>query len=216
MKITEPILGLVVAEYELTDEEIASGEFSLPALDTGDIYMAHMAEYDKAHAFPEELQLSVTVRYGSDDGEKALEYSVTDSPEQGWGMMYWPDNEQKTDWSWPGYFRFSTYESLYPVSLVLDEPDKVQSQPESIVLSVSLSIDGREILPDECEIVDEAEEDPFAAYYDSDEPAQTFYYSRIFLRRPDWAPEHGTVHMSVTQQLFADGSLWTTEQDFEY
>ncbi len=216
VKITEPILGLTVAEYELTEEEIASGEFSLPALDSGDLYMANMARYDKANAFPEELQLDVAVRYNSEEGEKLLEYSTVDSPEQGWGMMYWPDSEKKTDWSWPGYFRFSTYESLYPLTLVLDEPEKVQSRPENIVLSVSLSIDGRKILPEECEIVSEAEEDPFAAYYGSDEPVPTFYYSRIFLKRPDWAPEHGTVHMSVTQQLFADDSIWTTEEDFSY
>ena len=215
-EITEPILGLTVAEYELTAEEIASGEFRIPKIDTGEIYMAHMAEYDAANAFPEELELHVTVSYNSADGEQTQEYTAKDTPEQGWGILYWPDSEPATEWSYPGYFRFSTYESLIPVSLVIDEPDKVSTTQEKIVISVSLSIGDRKILPEECEIKEDAEDDPFAEFSGSDEPAKRFYYARLFLKRPEWAPEHGTIHMTVVQQLAADGSIWTTEQDAEY
>ena len=210
------MLDLQVASFELSAEEIASGEFILPPLDTGNLYMANMAAYDKARSFPETLELKVLVRYTGEEGEKELEYIVTDSPEQGWGIMYWPDAEQKTEWSWPGFFRLSTYESLVPVSFVIDEPDRVQSRPDKVVLSVSFWIDGRKILPGECEIVDEAEESPLAAYFSPEEPSETFYYSRVFLKRPDWAPEHGTLRLAVTQELFQDGSLWTTEEDFAY
>ena len=160
--------------------------------------------------------MNVTVRCESLEGEKVLEYSVKDSPEQGWGMNYWPDEEEKTEWSWPGTFRLSTYESMIPVSFVYEEPEKVKTRPDGIVMSVSLSIDGRKVLPEECEILDEAMEDPLAAYFSPGEPAETFYYSRVFLKRPDWAPEHGTIRMEVTQQLFGDGSIWTTEEQMEY
>ena len=215
-KIREPVLGFDVAEYELTAEEIAAGEFMIPATDTGDIYMAHMAEYDAANTFPEELELNVTVSYESAEGEKTLEYTAKDKPEQGWGLMYWPDSEPATDWSYPGFFRFSTYESLIPVSIVIDEPDKVTTSEERIVLSVSISIDGRKILPEDCEIREEQEEDPLAEFYGPDEAPHNYYYARLFLKRPEWAGEHGTIHLTVVQQLAADGSIWTTEQDTEY
>ena len=214
-EIREPILAVTVAEYELTAEEIAAGEFTVPTVEAGDVYMAHMAEYDAKNAFPEELQLRVTVRYDTADGEKTLEYEVTDVQEQGWGIMYWADDEPATDWSWPGYFRFATYESLTPVALVMDAPEQVVTSPEKTVLSVSLSIDGRKILPEECEIQETREEDPFAEFNEPGTETKWFYHARIFLKRPDWAPEHGTIRMTVVQQL-SDGTLWTTEDEKAY
>ena len=210
-EIREPILALTVAEYDLTAEQIAAGEFTLPTVDSGDTYMAHMAEYDAQYAFPEELRLHVTVSYDSADGGKTLEYEATDTQEQGWGMLYWADDEIATDWSWPGCFRFATYQSRIPAFLVLDAPDQAVTTPEKMVLSVSLSIDGRKILPEECEITEEQEEDLFA---ENPEAAKT-YYAVLFMKRPDWAPEHGTLHMTVVQQL-SDGRVWTTEDDKAY
>lgn len=214
-EIREPILSLTVAEYELTAEQIAAGEFTVPTVEAGDIYMAHMAEYDAKDAFPEDLELHVTVRYDSAEGEKTLEYSVKDVQEQGWGVMYWPDDEPANEWNRPGYFRFTTYESTTPVSLVMDEPERVVTSPENTVLSVSLSIDGRKILPEECEIQVTREEDPFAEFNEPGTETRWFYHARIFLKRPAWAPEHGTIHMTVVQQL-SDGRIWTTEEDKAY
>ena len=213
-RIREPILNLDVAEYELTAEEIAAGEFMIPALDTGDIYMAHMDEYDAANTFPEELELNVTVSYNTAEGGETLEYTAKDKPEQGWGLMYWPDSEPATDWSYPGFFRFSTYESQIPVSIVIDEPEKVSTTEEGIVISVSISINGQKILAEDCEITEGLEEDPLAELYGLEQPK--LYKARLLLKRPEWAGEHGTIHLTVVQQLAADGSIWTTEQDTEY
>ena len=214
LEIIEPILGITVAEYDLTAEEIAAGEFTIPAVDSGDAYMAHMADYDKTGAFPEELELHVTVRYDSAEGEKTLEYTTKDTPEQGWGVMYWADSEPASEWSFPGYFRFSTYESLTPVSLVVNDPSQVTAGPDKTVLSVSLSIGGREILPEECDIREEQENDPLAELMGEANP-QKYYYAHLFLKRPDWAPEHGTIHCTVVQQL-SDGTIWTSEKDLAY
>ena len=214
-EVREPILGLTVAEYELTPDEIAAGEFSIPEMDAGDLYWSHMDEYNAANAFPEELELHVAVRYETAEGEKTLETTVKDSPEQGWGIQYWADSEEATEWSYPGYFRFSTYESGTPVSLVIDAPDLVQTTPEKTVISVSISIGDRKVLPEECEIKEE-QENPFADYYSDGEEVPMFYYARLFLKRPEWAGEHGTLHLTVVQQLAGNGSIWTTEQDLEY
>ena len=212
-EVREPILGLTVAEYSLTAEEIAAGRFTIPEMDSGDVYMAHMSEYDAANAFPEELELHVTVRYNSEEGEQRLEYTVKDSPQQGWNLSYWPDDEPTSEFTWPGCFRLASFESLYPVSFVVDEPDRVKTVPEGIVLSVSLSIDGRQVLPEECTLEEELKDDPLAEFYGG--PAQQYYYAYLILKRPDWAPEHGTIHMTVIQQL-TEGGVWTTEKDMAY
>ncbi len=178
--------------------------------------MEHMDEYNAANTFPEELEMHVKVRYDSAEGEQVLEYSMKDSPEQGWSIRYWPDDEPEEDGVYPGCFRFSTYESLYPVSVVVNAPDQVKTTPEKIVLSVSFSIDGRVIPPEDCRITEEEMKDPLAEYLDPGTEAQTFFYARVLVKRPEWAPEHGTLHMTVVQQLFGDGSIWTSERDLVY
>ncbi len=212
-ELREPILGLTVAEYTLTAEEIAAGSFTIPETESGDLYMAHMDEYDATYSFPEELELHVTVRYNSAEGEKTLKYTVKDSPEQGWSMSYWPDDEPETEFTWPGCFRFASFESTVPISFVVDEPDKVKTAADGNVISVSLSIDGRKVLPEECRLEEELKDDPLAELYGV--PAEQKYYAYLILKRPDWAPEHGTIHMTVVQEL-SEGGIWTTEKDLAY
>ncbi len=216
VEIREPILGLTVFTHELTAEEIVSGEYNIPTVDSGDIFMEHMDEYNAAEKFPEELQLYVAVRYESAEGEQILEYNVKDSPEQGWSVRYWADDEPAEEGVYPGHFRFSTYESLVPVSVVINEPEKVMTMPWKTVLSVTLSIDGREIPPEDCQIIEEEMEDPFAEYLEPGVEPQNYFYARILVKRPEWASEHGILHIKVVQQLAEDGSLWTTERDLEY
>ena len=208
--IREPILNVKVKTYELTKKQIAAGEFSIPAIDTGDVYTKNQKKYDKKNAFPEELELKVTVRYNSAKGEKKLEYTVKDRQEQGWGMMYWDDKEEKSDWTYPGYFRFSTYESRVPVSLVVDAPEKARTDQKKVVISVSLSIGGRKIPSKDCSVREEHEDVTGAK-----NKKTRYYYARVFVKRPKWAPKHGTIHQVVVQQL-SDGTVWTTEQDTKY
>lgn len=215
-EIREPILDLPVASYELTEEEIASGRFELPPLESGDLYFEHMDEYDRLNTWPEEFELHVVMTYDTGDGEQTVELTQRDEPEQGWAIRYWSESEQPDEWTYPGTFRFSTYESMIPIALVYDDPEAVQTLPDKIVISVALSIDGRAIDAGDCELVEEMEEDPFAAYYGPGEEIPTYYYARLFLKLPDWAPKNGTIHVTVVQQLFSDSSLWTTEQDYEY
>ena len=198
-EIRELNLGQAVASYELTADEIASGEFVIPEVDANALYWAHEAEYNALNTGPESFEVHVTVRYNSAEGEKALEYTLQAAEEEGWSVQYWPDEEEKYDWNYPGYFRFASYGNVYgvPVSVVVGQPDKASSTPERIVLSVSLSIDGRAIPAEECEI--------------REEDGREF----LLVKRPDWAGAHGVIHMTVVQQL-SDGTLWTSERDQEY
>ena len=217
-EIREPILDKPVASYELTAEEIASGVYELPTLDTGDVYFEYLDEYDAAGEWPEYLELHVTVRYLDAEGEEqVLEFRQEDEPEQGWSVTSWDRDEEPSEWSYPGYFRFTTYESDIPLRLVLNDPGAVTS---SDVFSISLSIDGRTITADECEISEYSEtpyyfSEYFGDYFDEDE-MPVFYYARLMMKIPDWAPDSGTIHVTVVQMLFSDGSIWTTETDCDY
>ena len=36
------------------------------------------------------------------------------------------------------------------------------------------------------------------------------------LRRPDWMPEEGTIHVTIRQYLASTGELWVRDVDFSY
>ena len=113
------------------------------------------------------------------------------------------DDEPESEWTHPGYFRVGSYECPTAVRFVIDEPDQVKTSREEIVISLSLSIDGRKVLPGECEL-------------ETTNDDETWYYARMYLKRPEWANEHGTFHVTVVQQLNMDGRIWTSEKDLDY
>lgn len=212
--VTEPLLKLTLAEYELTPDEIAAGEFIIPDLNSNDFYLDHIQEYMKANASPEVLVLNVTIRYATAEGEKTLEYSVESTAEQGWGVKYFPEDEPAGDGVYPGHFYFFTYDSMVPISLAYDAPEQAVTGPEKTVLSVEITIEGRQIAAKECQIKEVAVPDPIAVMNGVENP--TVYYSAdLLVKRPDWAPEHGTCHVTVVQQL-SDGDSWTTEENLGY
>ncbi len=212
--VTEPILKLTLAEYDLTPDEIAAGEFTVPDLDSGDCYMDHLQQYLNANAFPDVLVLNVTIRYETADGEKTLEYSAESVDEQGWDVVYYPEDAPPEEVKYPGYFDLYTFESMVPISLVCNAPEQAVTGPEKTVLSVEMSIEGRQITAGEFKITENTIRDPVAVMNGEENPS-VFYIAEMLLKRPDWAPEHGTCHVTVVQQL-SDGGFWTTEEALEY
>ena len=104
-------------------------------------------------------------------------------------MRYWPQNTEKSDYTFPGCFVFATYESDIPVTLVLGDPDAVKPG----TLSVSFSIEGRAVDPAAVEYQSWKE-----AYTIADIPvSDPFYFTRFVFPKPDWAPED-----SVTKLVY--------------
>ncbi len=208
LELWEPILDLPAGRYTLTREEIAAGELELSLGDGGDLYWEHHEEYDARDTFPEWLELRATLTYEGKDGLVTERRTLQPSPEQGWAIRYWAKDEEATEWSFPGYFRFQTYESYDPVALVLDDPDAVRAG----TISVSFSIDGRAI-------------DPAQVQYDTWQEAHTiagmevsepFYYARFLFPKPAWAPEQGVLHVTVTQYLEGYDQTVVIERDYPY
>ena len=208
LELREPVLDLPVESLVLSPEDLAAGELDLPEMDTGELYFAHRDEYEAQHAFPEELALHAVLVYNKDGQTLTEERELTASPEQGWSVRYWPKDTEKEDWNFPGCFRFETYESELPVSLVLDDPEAVGPG----VISVSFAIDGRKV-------------DPALIRYDLRHEAYTiggeafgppFYHARFLFEKPDWAPEEGVLQVTVVQYLEGYGRILALERAYPY
>lgn len=211
IEIWEPILDIPVAEYSLGPEEIASGELSLPMLSTGDIWEEHRDEYNALDAWPSTLELRASLRYETAAGEVSETRTLTAAHELGWSVSYWPEDYTESTWVYPGCFVFSTYESDVPIKLVVNDPDAV----EPLVLSATLSIDGREIPADSFRFKQIEEEVTFRHADGTEEPG-ILYYAFLIVQKPDWAPESGTVHATVVQFLEGCERVWTSEADYRY
>jgi hypothetical protein len=204
LELTEPILDLPVTSYHLEPKDLIKGELELPGVELDDMYFDHMEEYNKRNTFPEELALHAVLVYDKDGETVTEELDLLSSPELGWGLRYWPKDTEKSDWNYPGCFRFGTYESDFPVTLVLDDPDAVKMN----TLSVSFSIDGRPIDPETIQY--EALRESYG-FGDS-----SYYTARFIFPKPDWAPESGTIHVTVVQYLEGYRKTVVIERDLEY
>lgn len=208
LDLTEPILDLPVEHIELTPEQIAQGDLTLPAVETDELFFAHMAEYEARNDFPEQLALRAALVYDRGGETVTEERDLIASSEQGWQIRYWPDDAEESDWSFPGCFRFQTYESETPVTLVLDDPEAVG--PGTI--SVSFAIDGRPVDPESIryETWQEAYEIAGMSF------GPPLWYARLLFSRPDWAPESGTLQVTVVQYLEGYGRTVTIQRELVY
>ena len=146
--------------------------------------------------------------YEKDGQPVTEERDLIASSEQGWQIRYWPDDAEESDWSFPGCFRFQTYESETPVTLVLDDPAAVG--PGTI--SVSFAIDGRPVEPEDIryETWQEAYEIAGMSF------GPPLWYARLLFPRPDWAPESGTLQVTVVQYLEGYGKTVTIQRELVY
>ena len=211
-EIWEPTLGLSVASGELTGSDLRKGDFDLPVTSTGDFYDKHMDVYRDAGTWPDSFELHVTTRVSDGAGGEIEEETVIQPDhEQGWSFRWCPEDGTESDWNFPGCLLFASYESMDPLTIAVNE----DGDPEPFVLSLRMSIDGREI-PASNYRMEPVEEVWNVRYSDGTEGVATFYYARAVVSLPDWAPKSGTVHLEVRQLLYGSMKVWTTEEDLEY
>ena len=213
VSVRDKTLDLVAYDYFLSEEEIASGLYELPMLSTGDVFMEHMDEYDAVGGWPE-FEMSVDARYeGSDGSEAAILETTEPAFELGVGLSYWPP-----DYTWdeqlpPDSFRVVPWEEIEELRYVINDPTAVT---DPLTVSVDLSYEGRHAAPEEYETILYREEyELYNAETGGYEPT-VGYTRQLLLRRPDWMPEQGTVHVVIVQRLASTGELWTREFDLSY
>ena len=218
--VRETTLDQIVWEKTLDEDEIRSGLFEIPELSTGDFYEDHMSELNALNAWPE-FELTVTVRYESEDGtgEEEKEIVCEAAYESGYGFSYWDPGMTWNEQIPPDSFVITPWDEIYPwdepkeIRYVLNDPDAVED-PDTICFDVSYN--GRHVTSDECfEIIEEEK-------YDTVQIGGTVYTDvviqtkRLVIPRPDWIPPSGTVHVVLTQLLTSTGELYSREFDYSY
>ena len=214
VSVRETELDLPVYEHELSEAEIAEGAFELPVLSTGDVYMENMDAYDSANAWPA-FEMTVEARFENEagDGEDTLTLLVEPAFEMGLGMSY-----MRPDYTWSEYippdsFYFSPWEETTDIRYVINDPDAVR---DPLSFSVDLSWKGRHASPEEYEEVVEKNEYIYVDREAGTETPVVSYTKHLVLRRPDWLPEEGTLHVHIVQYLASTGEKWVRDYDFTY
>lgn len=213
----EPNLNELLGVYEFSAEEIAlaEGVLKLPSFDTGESYFAHMDEYEQLNAEPD-IELRVEMIYDSPEGEQRESFTQRSEYEIGWTLRYWQEDAEPYEWTRPGWFEFTTYETPVVVRFVFDDPEGIRysrkDKEAATTISVSFSIDGREIAEDECEYVLEE----IGEWEDTDGDLIRFYNAKLYFPRMDWMPKKGTVHVTVEQFLLNYYQTMLLEMDYDY
>ena len=105
------------------------------------------------------------------------------------------------------------WEEIEELRYVIDDPAAVT---DPTVISVDISYNGRHAAPEEYETVLYREEYSILNSETGEYVPTVGYTSQLLLRRPDWMPERGTVHVVLVQRLASTGELWTQEFDCDY
>ncbi|MBR0207298.1 MAG: hypothetical protein IJQ43_00205 [Oscillospiraceae bacterium] len=213
VEVREELLDKQVYEHYLSEEEISAGGFELPILSTGDLYMENMKAYDAVHGWPK-FEMTVTAWYENEagDGEDTLTLTREPDDEMGYSVSYLrPDNT----WSEvvpPDSFYVSPYEDTTEIRYLINDPDAVT---DPLTCSVDLSWNGRHAAPEDYEEVVEKHEYT-RIHSDGTETPEVSYTKLLVLRRPDWMPAEGTLHVHIVQRLAGTGELWVRDYDFDY
>lgn len=211
--VRETTLDLSVYDVFLSHEEIESGSFELPVLSTGDVYMEHMNEYENGGWPHFEMTVKAWYENEAGDGEDTLTLTVEPDFELGIGLSY-----IKPSWTWyeapvPDSFAIVPWEELEELRYVVNDPDAVK---DPLTVSVDFSYNGRHAAPEEYEEIVVKDEYDILDTATGERTPHVGYTRELMLRRPDWMPEEGTVHVVICQRLASTGELWTHEIDFDY
>ncbi len=214
VSVRETVLDNPVWDYYLDEEEIQSGLYELPMLSTGDYYMEHMQELDAVNGWPK-YEMTVKAWYENEagDGEDTLEMTVPAAYELGIGVSYWEPSYTWDEELPPDSFIVKPWAEVEDITYVINDPDAVT---DPTIFSVDIVCNGRHAAPEEYEVILDRDEysilDPETGEY-----VPTVGITKVLvLRRPDWMPESGTLHITIIQRVATTNELFTREGDMEY
>ena len=214
VSVRDKTLDKPVFEYYLSEEEIAAGGCELPVLSTGDLYMENMAAYEAVNGWPD-FEMTVDAWYENEagDGEDTLTITREADPELGIGLSY-----MRPDFNWSeavpsDSFYVQPWEEIEDIRYVINDPEAVR---DPLTFSVDISWNGRHAAPEEYEEVLEKSEYNLVNSETGESTPHVGYTRELVLRRPDWMPEEGTLHVCIVQYLASTGEKWIREYDLVY
>ena len=213
VSVRETVLDQPVYEHELSVAEIESGLFELPTLSTGDYFEQNMAYFRENSSWPK-FELTLEARYENEAGDGEDTLTITREPyfELGVGVSSMGPDDTWNEYIPADCFYVQPWEDFDDIRFVIDDPDAVT---DPMTFSVDMSWNGRHAEAGEYEEILKKDE---YTIIDAD-GGQTPYvgYTKILvLRRPDWMPEEGTLHVTIVQVLASTGEQWVREYDLEY
>lgn len=166
------------------------------------------------NAWPK-FEMTVTAWYENEagDGEDTLTVTAEAATEMGIGMSYMRPDQTWSETVPPDSFYLIPYEDTDELRYVINDPDAVT---EPGVFSVDFSWNGRHAAPEEYEEVLQRNEYVLVDSQTGEETPTVTYTRELVLRRPDWMPEEGVVHVRIVQYLASTGEQWIREFDFDY
>lgn len=214
VRVRDKVLDLPVYSYDLSEREIASGLFELPILSTGDLYMENRKAYEAVNGWPE-YEMTVDARYENEagDGEEQLTLTLDAISELGIGLSYMRPNYTWSEVIPPDSFYVQPWEEIDSLRYVINDPSAVT---DPLTVSVDISYNGRHAAPEEFEEVLEKSEYYLVNSETGERTPHVGYTRELVLRRPDWIPEKGTIHVCIVQYLSATGERWVREYDYDY
>ena len=212
--VDEPILGLRIYEHSLTEDEILAGYFALPVLSADAGLEEHWDEYDAMNRWPISLEMTVTARCTDRSGEEQLLFeTVLPEYELGIGVSYWGPDYTWSEQIPPDSFVVAPWEDLEEIVYVINDPSRVT---DPLTFSVDISYNGRHAAPEDYEDVVVRSEFEWVDAETGERTPDVSVVRELVLRRPDWMPESGTVHIVIVQKLASTGELWIREYDKVY
>ena len=211
--VRETELDKTVFEHVLQSDEIAGGIYELPVLSTGDVYMESMDAYDRINAWPS-FEMKIVYRYENEtgDGEETEALILEPVHETGYGATYWAPGYTWDDQLPPDSFVIAPWDEAENIRYVFDSPDSVKDA-ETVYVDVECL--GRHVSPEEYETILK-KEDYFLMDPQGQETPLTSYTSELILRRPDWMPASGTLHITIVQMLVSTGELYSKTMDLDF
>ena len=202
--ITDSVLGHELLRHTLTEDELAAGMFEMEPFWLDEYWFEHRAELEELNAYPEPV-LTVRAVYSTADGEVELTKEVKASEETGWSIRYDAPDAAPGDYTYPGCLFFGTYEAFgIAPSVAIDDPSVTRFGG----ISLSVTVGGVPVSKEDCTIKERA-----LTIFDEE---TGYYMTDVIIPIPENAPEHGTAHFSITQQLMGYGRTVTFERDIEY
>lgn len=214
VEVREKLLDKPVYEHYLSEEEISAGGFELPVLSTGDLYMENIEDYEAINGWPE-FEMTVTAWIGNEagDGEDTLTLTREPDYEMGVSLSYLTPDDTWHEVIPPDSFYVVPYEDTAEIRYVINDPDAVT---DPLTFSVDLSWNGRHVQAEEFTESTQKNEYTLIDRETGTETPTVSYIKYLVLRRPDWMPEEGTLHVCIVQRLASTGEKWVREYDFEY
>lgn len=202
--ITDSVLGHELFRHTLTEEELAAGMFGMEPFWLDEYWFEHREELEAINAYPDPV-LTVRAVYNTADGEVELTKEAKASEETGWSVRYDAPDTEQSDYTYPGCLFFGTYEAFGTAPAVAIDDLSVTRYGG---ISLSVTVGGVSVSKEDCTIKERA-----LTIFDEE---TGYYMTDVIIPIPENAPEHGTAHFIITQQLMGYGRTVTFERDIDY